>query len=67
MRRALFILVVAAQISVVLLVIVAPSKTAGDMEASKSEIHKRISIVYGLHMALPDEMKHFPIELLPLP
>ena len=66
MRRALSIVVVAARISVVLLAIVIPSKTVADMEATKSKFHHR-TVIYGLHIALPDEMKGFPIDLVPLP
>lgn len=66
MRRALSIVAVAARISVVLLVIVTPSMTVADMEATKSEFHNRI-VIYGLHIALPDGMKGVPIDLVPLP
>jgi hypothetical protein len=66
MRRALSIVAVAALISVVLLVVVAPSKTVADIEATKGGFHHQISI-HGLHVSLPDEMKDFPIDLVPLP
>ena len=66
MRRALYIVAVAALVSVVFLVIVAPSETVADLKAAKSELHNQISIS-GLHVALPDGMKRFPVELLPLP
>jgi hypothetical protein len=33
---------------------------------TKTEAHK-VAVIYGLHVALPDEMKAFPIELVPLP
>jgi hypothetical protein len=66
MRRASSIVAVAALISVVLLVIVVPSKTVADLEATKGGFHHQISI-HGLHVALPDEMKDFPMDLLPLP
>jgi hypothetical protein len=66
MRRALSIVVVAARIGAVLLVIVTPSKTVADREATKREFHNRV-VICGLHIALPDEMKGFPIDLVPLP
>jgi hypothetical protein len=38
------------------------AKTLADMEATKSQIS-----IYGLHVALPDDMKDFPVDLVPLP
>ena len=66
MRRALSIVAMAALISGVLLVTVAPSKTGADMEATKSEFHHHV-LIDGLHIALPDDMKGFPSDLVPLP
>lgn len=66
MRRALSIAAVAALVSAGLLVIVAPNRTVADMEATYGEFRNQISI-YGLHVALPDDMKRFPVELVPLP
>ena len=66
MRRALSILAIAALISVTADVIIAPSKTVANMAATKSQFHNGISI-YGLHVALPETMKTFPAELVPLP
>jgi hypothetical protein len=39
-----------------------PNKT----EAQKTQFHNMIS-VSGLHVALPEDMKNFPVELVPLP
>lgn len=66
MRRALSIVAAAALTSVVLLIFIAPSMTVADREATKSEFHNKISI-YGLHIALPDDMMSFPMEIVPLP
>jgi len=61
MRRAISIVAVAA-ISVTLLVLVAPSNTGADMDATKNQ-----NSIHGLHVALPDGMKNFPMDLVPLP
>jgi hypothetical protein len=66
MRRALSILAIAALTSVVVDVIIAPSKTVANMAVTKSQFYNGISI-YGLHVALPETMKTFPVELVPLP
>jgi hypothetical protein len=66
MRRALSILAIAALVSVVVDVVIAPSKTVVNMAATKGQFHNSISI-YGLHVALPETMKSFPVELVPLP
>ena len=39
-----------------------PSKTVADMEAPKNGL-----VIYGLHVALPDDMRNFPPDLVPLP
>jgi len=28
---------------------------------------QNVAVVYGLHVAVPDDMKTFPVELVPLP
>ena len=66
MHRALSIVAAAALTSVVHLTSIAPSTTVADREAIKSEFHNKISI-YGLHITLPDDMKSFPMEIVPIP
>lgn len=66
MHRSFAIVAAAALTSVIVLAIFAPSTTVADLEAIKSEFQNRISI-YGLHIALPDDMKNFPMEIVPLP
>jgi hypothetical protein len=66
MRRALSIVTAAALTSVVLLIIITPSRTIADRETIKRGFQNQISI-YGLHIALPDDMKSFPMEIVPLP
>ena len=66
MRRGLSILAVVALMSVVADVMIAPSKTGADMAATKGQHQNAVSI-YGLHIALPESMKTFPVELVPLP
>lgn len=62
MCRALWIAAVTAEIGVALIATVAPSKTVADMEAPKSS-----RVIYGLHVAQPDDMRNFPPDLVPLP
>ena len=66
MRQLFTILAFAALISVVADVMIAPGKTAAHMEVAKSQFQNGVA-VYGLHIALPDTMKTFPAELVPLP
>jgi len=47
-------------------VAVSPDKTADETEARMTQFHNVIS-VSGLHVALPEDMKNFPVELVPLP
>ncbi len=63
MRGAFSIVAVAG---LILWITLASSKTVADLEATKGEVHNQISID-GLHVALPDGMKDFPLELVPLP
>jgi fatty acid/phospholipid biosynthesis enzyme len=66
MRQLLSIVVFAALVSVVADVMISPGKTAAHMEVAKGQFQNGVS-VYGLHIALPDTMKTFPAELVPLP
>jgi hypothetical protein len=43
-----------------------PNTTVAETEARKTQFHNVIS-VSGLHIALPKDMKNFPVELVPLP
>ena len=33
---------------------------------ARGEAHN-VTVIYGLHVAIPDDMKTFPVELVPLP
>jgi hypothetical protein len=66
MRQLLSIVALAALVSVVADVMIAPGKPAAHMEVTNSQFQNGVS-VYGLHIALPDTMKTFPAELVPLP
>ncbi len=66
MRRALFIVTVAALMSILAQVIGSPNKTVAGMRATKSGFHN-VVVVDGLHVALPTNMRSFPVELVPLP
>lgn len=66
MRRAICILAIATLISLALDVMVVPNATVANMAVTKSRFHNEVS-VYGLHIALPEGMKNFPVELIPLP
>jgi hypothetical protein len=46
-------------------VMVSPPKTTAVGVATK-EFHN-VAIVYGLHVALPDDMRNFSATLVPLP
>ena len=63
MRRAFSIVTVTG---LILWITLASSKTPGDLDATKSEFHNQL-LIEGLHVALPDSMKGFPKELVPLP
>ena len=59
MRRILIILAVAG---IFVCVMASPSKTTTEMDATENHV-----IVEGLYVALPNDMKTFPAELVPLP
>ena len=46
--------------------VMAPSSKTVAVSQPKSEAHN-MAVVYGLHIALPDDMKTFPAELVPEP
>ena len=60
MRRILSIALALAGIFVS--VMASPSKTTTEMDAKENH-----AIVEGLYVALPNDMKTFPAELVPLP
>jgi hypothetical protein len=60
MRRILSIALALAGIFVS--VMASPSKTTVEMDATENHV-----IVEGLYVALPNDMKTFPAELVPLP
>ena len=60
MRRILSIALALAGIFVS--VMASPSKTTAELEATETHV-----IVEGLYVALPNDMKNFPVELVPLP
>jgi len=64
MRRALNILLVLS--GIIVNVTASPNKTAAETEAQKTQLHNVISIG-GLHISLPENLKNFPVELVPLP
>jgi hypothetical protein len=43
-------------------VMASPSRTTPQMDATENHV-----IVEGLYVALPSDMKNFPVELVPLP
>ena len=63
MRRAFSIVSVTG---LILWITLAPSKAPGDLEAVKGGFHNQ-RVIDGLHVALPDNMKAFPREMVPLP
>jgi hypothetical protein len=65
MRRVLFILAIATLVSLAVDVMSAPRTPVATMTA-KSKYENGIS-VHGLHIAIPEGMKNFPAELVPLP
>jgi hypothetical protein len=64
MRRTLNILLVLGSIFVN--VTATPNKIAAETEAQKAQFHNVISIG-GLHVSLPENLKNFPVELVPQP
>jgi hypothetical protein len=64
MRKAINIALVLSSIFVN--VTASPNKTVAETEARKTQFHNVI-VVHGLHVALPEDMKNFPVELVPLP
>lgn len=64
MRRALNIVLV---VSGVLISVLAPRDTpVANTRATTEPVHNT-AIIYGLHVALPVNMKNFPPERVPLP
>lgn len=64
MRRVINIALVLG--SMLVNVTASPNKTVAETEMQKTQFHNVIS-VSGLHVALPEDMKNFPVELVPLP
>ncbi|HEY6861098.1 MAG TPA: hypothetical protein VI358_15100 [Pseudolabrys sp.] len=64
MRKVINIALVVGSIFVN--VTASPNKTVAETKAQKAQFHNVIS-VSGLHVALPEDMKNFPVELVPLP
>jgi hypothetical protein len=64
MRKVINIALVVGSIFVN--VTASPNTTVAEAEARKTQFHNRIS-VSGLHVVLPEDMKNFPVELVPLP
>jgi len=64
MRRVINIALVLG--SILVNVTASPNKTVAETETQKTQFHNVIS-VSGLHVALPEDMKNFPVELVPLP
>jgi hypothetical protein len=64
MRRTLNVALVIGAIFIK--VMVSPNKTIADMDATKTQT-SNTAVIYGLHVAIPDNMMHFPAELVPLP
>ncbi len=62
MRRILNIVLVVAGISAS--VMVSPPKTVA--VSATREFHN-VAVIYGLHVALPDDMWNFSAALIPLP
>ena len=60
MRRVLSIMLVLAGIFVNVM-----TSRSGPLAATDAT--KNQTVIYGLHVALPNNMKDFPVELVPLP
>ena len=63
MRKAVSIVVVAAMVGIFLDALLGPDETVAQRDMT-TEIGMPF---YGLHVALPPDMKNFPAELVPLP
>ena len=57
---------IALVVSGVLISVMAQSDKTVAVTNEASEAHN-VAVVYGLHVALPEDMKTFPAELVPLP
>ena len=64
MRKAINIALVLSSIFVN--VTASPNKTVAETDVRNMQIHNVI-VVSGLHVAIPEDMKNFPAELVPLP
>jgi hypothetical protein len=64
MRRALNVVLVVA--GVLVNVMTSRSTTVANSQAAQWPVQNG-TVVYGLHVALPSNMKSFPAELIPLP
>jgi hypothetical protein len=64
MRRALNVALVVA--GVLVNVMTSRSTTVANSQAAQWAVQNG-TVVYGLHVALPSNMKSFPAELIPLP
>ena len=64
MRKAINIALVLSSIFVI--VTASPNKTVAETDVRNMQIHNVI-VVSGLHVAIPEDMKNFPAELVPLP
>ena len=64
MRRALNVALVVA--GVLVNVVASRSTTVANSQAVQWSVQNG-TVVYGLHVALPSNMKSFPAELIPLP
>ena len=64
--RGLSILVIAALITIMVDIMIAPDRTAADMTAMKGQLQTGLSI-HGVRVARPGSLKTFPVELVPLP
>ena len=57
---------IALVVSGVLISVMAQSNKTVAVTNEGGEAHN-VAVVYGLHVALPEDMKTFPAELVPLP
>ena len=57
--------IVLAVTGILISVMATPGRTVAVTNA-KGEAHN-VAVVYGLHVAIPNDMKTFPVELVPLP
>ncbi|MGB7670123.1 MAG: hypothetical protein WBM31_03465 [Pseudolabrys sp.] len=63
MRKAVSFVVLAVLVSVFLDALLGPDETI----AQRNMTTQNDTPFYGLHVALPPDMKNFPAELVPLP